>query len=398
MTRLTARMTLLACHRAARPGPAGRDVLADRDPGGHDQHRRDPRQDDRRAAAVPALALTGICLWLRCGFRGCRIRVSPRVFNYAPDAVVTTHNAAAQHPWVELRPALAAANAGLAGLVGGLADASGSVEGRREQGNPVRARDHQTFREADLVGHPFSASGAVLGTAGLVCPPRTVPLMPYFVSSLDALAWREIVPIESLYPASLIPGLKEIGSWPVNTWGNVYPRTGIALQQEEPKAAAILAQRVGDITTRSAQPHVYVPLSQAQLSWGMKYWNPPALEPNDEDTGSWQMLAPLRGHELLRLRRERHARPVELVGRAQGPRGRLPVQPVAALHLLPTARHASSAPSPDRKTPDATSIPATASDTDSPVGPPPGPARSRSPPGSRPGTTRSAGPNRYPSP
>lgn len=249
----------------------------------------------KTSAALPQCLrwrLTGICLWLRCGFRGCRIRVSPRVFNYAPDAVVTTHNAAAQHPWVELRPVLAAANAGLAGLVGGLADASGSVEGRREQGNPVRGRDHQTFREADLVGHPFSASGGVLGAAGLVCPPRTVPLMPYFVSTLDALAWREIVPIESLYPASLIPGLKEIGNWPVNTWGNVYPRTGMALQQEEPKAAAILAQRVGDITTRSAQPHVYVPLSQAQLSWGMRYWNPPALEPNDERTGSWQMLEP----------------------------------------------------------------------------------------------------------
>jgi integrating conjugative element protein (TIGR03756 family) len=249
----------------------------------------------KTSAALPQCLrwrLTGICLWLRCGFRGCRIRVSPRVFNYAPDAVVTTHNAAAQHPWVELRPVLAAANAGLAGLVGGFADASGSVEGRREQGNPVRGRDHQTFREADLVGHPFSASGLVLGAAGLVCPPRTVPLMPYFVSTLDALAWREIVPIESLYPASLIPGLKEIGNWPVNTWGNVYPRTGMALQQEEPKAAAILAQRVGDITTRSAQPHVYVPLSQAQLSWGMRYWNPPALEPNDERTGSWQMLEP----------------------------------------------------------------------------------------------------------
>ena len=249
----------------------------------------------KTTAALPRCLrwrLTGICLWLRCGIRGCRVRVSPRVFNYAPDAVVTTHNEPALHPWVEARPILAAANAGLAGLVGGFADASGSVEGRREQGSADRGRDHQTFREADLIGHPFSASGLLLGAAGLVCPPRTIPLMPYFVSTLDALVWREIIPIESLYPASLIPGLKEIGNWPLNTWGNVFPRTGMALQQEEPKAGAIIAQRAGEITTRSAQPHVYVPLSWGQRSWGMRYWNPSALEPNDERTGSWQMLEP----------------------------------------------------------------------------------------------------------
>ena len=94
--------------------------------------------------------------------------VSPRVFNYAPDAVVTTHNEPALHPWVEARPILPRPMRVLAGLVGGFADASGSVEGRRN-GQPDRGRDHQTFREADLIGHPFSASGLVLecGRPGL---------------------------------------------------------------------------------------------------------------------------------------------------------------------------------------------------------------------------------------
>ena len=249
----------------------------------------------KTTAAIPQCLrwrLTGICVWLVRRNGRWRIRVSPRVFNYAPDAVVTAHNDAGNHPWVELNPILASANAGLAGLVGGVADAAASVEGRRERGNPDRGRDHQTFREADLIGHPFGLTGWALGTVGLVCPPRTVPMLPYFVSTLDALTWREIVPVESLYPASLIPGMKEIGNWPANTWGNVFPRTGMALQQEEPKAGAILAQRAGEITTRSGQPHVYVPLTWSQRNWGMRYWNPPALEPNDEGTGSWQMLEP----------------------------------------------------------------------------------------------------------
>ena len=96
----------------------------------------------KTTAALPRCLrwrLTGICLWLRCGIRGCRVRVSPRVFNYAPDAVVTTHNEPALHPWVEARPILAAANAGLAGRVGGFADASGSVEGRRNRATRIAA-------------------------------------------------------------------------------------------------------------------------------------------------------------------------------------------------------------------------------------------------------------------
>ena len=226
----------------------------------------------KTTAAIPQCLrwrLTGICVWLKCGSHGCKVRVSPRVFNYAPDAVVTAHNDAANHPWAELNPVLASANAGLAGLVGlvgGVADASGSVEGRHEHGNPDRGRDHQTFREADLVGHPFGLTGWALGAVGLVCPPRAIPMLPYFVSTLDALVWRELVPVESLYPAALIPGLKEIGNWPANTWGNVYPRTGMALQQEEPKAGAILAQRAGAVS------YTHLTLPTNRVAGGCRGW------------------------------------------------------------------------------------------------------------------------------
>ena len=54
----------------------------------------------------------------------------------------------------------------------------------------------------------------------------------------------------------------------MQTWGGVYPRTGWTTQAEEPKAAAINAQRAGDIVTRAGQPHVYVALSDDPYMFG----------------------------------------------------------------------------------------------------------------------------------
>jgi integrating conjugative element protein (TIGR03756 family) len=96
---------------------------------------------------------------------------------------------------------------------------------------------------------------------------------------------------EMLYPASSVPGLREMGRWPLQTWGGVYPRTGWTTQTEEPKAAAINAQRAGDIATRTGQPHVYIPIKDAPGS-GQRVWPPGPLVEGDRRTGQWQMLLP----------------------------------------------------------------------------------------------------------
>ena len=93
------------------------------------------------------------------------------------------------------------------------------------------------------------------------------------------------------YPASLIPGLREIGTWPLQTWGGVYPRTGWTTQAEEPKAAAINAQRAGDIVTRWGQPHIYVPITGGSSS-RQRVWPPGPLVEDNPATGVWQMLLP----------------------------------------------------------------------------------------------------------
>ncbi len=60
------------------------------------------------------------------------------------------------------------------------------------------------------------------------------------------------------------------------------------------KAAAVLAQRAGDVITRSGQPHVYEPLPSdgTRMIGNYRVWLPPALRERDPKTGKWQALAP----------------------------------------------------------------------------------------------------------
>ncbi|WP_411017313.1 TIGR03756 family integrating conjugative element protein, partial [Salmonella sp. s51695] len=126
------------------------------------------------------------------------------------------------------------------------------------------------FKYADAIGHP---STSIIGgqIPGYSCNSAATPLVPYFLSTLDTLAWRTGVP-ESVYPEALIPGRREIGSTSAqNIWGNLYPRSGFVTQQDDYKSGAIVAQRVADIITRTNQIHVYKPLT-GNPSAG--YWPP----------------------------------------------------------------------------------------------------------------------------
>lgn len=79
----------------------------------------------------------------------------------------------------------------------------------------------------------------------------------------------------------------------------MHPRIGfIATQPVEPKAAAVIAQRAGDIVTRTGQPHVYVHTDQGVVTKsGYRVWMPPPLKEVDPETGTWQMLTPKKKRE-----------------------------------------------------------------------------------------------------
>jgi len=234
----------------------------------------------------------GACFWLRCSASGCRVRVSLKVAHYNPDLVVGVYNELGENPWAEIRAALGLAQRSAAtGLLGALLPVPIDSAGNRTEGTGDR-RDHKNlvFRETDAIGHPLSSLSGIVAGAGLLCESQTTSFVPYFQSGLDALAWREEIP-EIFYPASSIPGLREVGTWPLQTWGGVHPRTGWTIQAEEPKAAALNAQRAGDIVTREGQPHIYLSLTGPE-SGDTRIWPPGPLVETNPGTGTWQMLAP----------------------------------------------------------------------------------------------------------
>ncbi|ECI4353913.1 TIGR03756 family integrating conjugative element protein [Salmonella enterica subsp. enterica] len=232
--------------------------------------------------------ISGICYWLMCTPFGCTVKTSIKVHHFIPEAVVSTYQASGGNPWTEM--SLVSQTAGgvenaVTGALSGLAAGGGN----QEQKFPGTRKSNVRFKYADAIGHP---STSIIGgqIPGYSCNSAATPLVPYFLSTLDTLAWRTGVP-ESVYPEALIPGRREIGSTSAqNIWGNLYPRSGFVTQQDDYKSGAIVAQRVADIITRTNQIHVYKPLT-GNPSAG--YWPP---EPVKENTGTqnhkWQQLSP----------------------------------------------------------------------------------------------------------
>lgn len=237
----------------------------------------------------------GLCFWLRCSWVECSVETSLKVGHYNPDFVVSSYNELGQNPWQEIQTLIGDAQAAAAnGILGQLAPIPVASAGNRTEGTQDR-REHKNliFRETDVIGHPLQLfSGAAPQT---LCTSQAEPFVPYFLSALDAASWRNAIP-ELFYPASLVPGMRELGNWPLQTWGPVYPRTGWVTQADEPKAAALTAQRAGDIVSRGHQPHVYRALSEPS-SAEQQIWPPGPLLESDARTGTWQMLAPRRDSE-----------------------------------------------------------------------------------------------------
>ena len=220
--------------------------------------------------------VVGICYWLFCTYGGCRVRTSVKVRHYVPDAVVSSYANTGENPWSEVRA---------------MSSPSGEAQGG---GDGTTHHDNENnlsrFKNADVIGHPGSlVFSAFASGSGYSCSGAGTAFFPYLLSTLDTVAWRTNLP-ESLYPESLVPGLREVGTRTgMNLWGHVYPRGGFLHQADDYKAAAVVAQRAGDIVTRRGQIHVYWPLL-AEAKDG--YWPAGELKESDASTGKWQELTP----------------------------------------------------------------------------------------------------------
>lgn len=225
-----------------------------------------------RSADLACLAWSpiGVCVWLDCGF-GCSVRTSVKVKHYSPDVTVTSYPNVGDSPWEEtsiMAPATGFAEAG------GSSTESGSAQGFKAL----------RFKNVDVIGGPGTAWVRALASSSLMCDPNTTPYVPYFISTLDPF-WRDPL-LET--PLSLVNILRNVGGLG-SSWGSVYPRTGFVHQSHDYKAAAVAAQRAGDIVTRRGQPHIY---NTINIDRDLGYWPPGELIEGDSETGKWQQLVP----------------------------------------------------------------------------------------------------------
>jgi integrating conjugative element protein (TIGR03756 family) len=223
-----------------------------------------------------AYRVRGICYWLLCTITGCSLETSIRVEHYVPDAVVSSYSNTGENPWVEVR-AMSMPNP----------TAQGGGDGTT---NEEHENNLARFKNADVIGHPGATIfGEFVSQLGYSCDGAGTAFMPYLLSTLDTMAWRYNIP-ESVYPESLIPGMREIGTrLGLNLWGNVYPRGGFLHHVDDYKAAAVVAQRAGDVVTRRGQLHVYQSLLSDESPGN---WPAGALMESDAETGKWQELTP----------------------------------------------------------------------------------------------------------
>ena len=223
-----------------------------------------------------AYRVVGICFWLLCTPFGCTVKTSTKVRHFIPELVVSSYATTGNTPWTEM------------------ATLSSPISGAEGGGNLITPNTHRDnlprFKNVDGIGHPGGWIATQLASqSGYACASGATAFMPYYLSTLDSLAWRHGIP-ESFYPESLMLGTREIGRQASgNIWGNVYPRQGFLVQPDDFKAAAVMAQRVGDVITRNGQPHVYVPLTSAKRDG---YWPPGPIIENDASTHKWQLLHP----------------------------------------------------------------------------------------------------------
>ncbi len=219
--------------------------------------------------------VVGICFWLRCTNFGCDVETSVKVRHFIPETVVSSYSVTGENPWTEV--------ASYSGPTGDAQDGGNSTT------NYKRENEMSIFKNVDVIGHPGTLLNEFAQSTGYICESATTPYVPYFLSVLDTVAWRFGIP-EMAYPQSLTPGVREVGGlFEGNTWGNVYPREGFLHQVDDHKASAVMAQRAGDIVTRTWQPHVYLPITADE---GDGYWPPEPIVEGDIANHKWQELVP----------------------------------------------------------------------------------------------------------
>jgi len=229
--------------------------------------------------------IKGVCYWKDTY----GINTTMYVEHYLPDAVVTVFNKPGENPWTEVN--LSLDKAGSIAQKQIVSSLSGFDVGSGQHSISDAHEQNVFFKEADIIGNPALS---VLDNSDLL-PSTASSLTPYYQSMLDSAAWRgfpqlKTTQIEEAY--AMIADIQHHVGTGLNYWGGIYPHEGKVTTSNDAKAAAVIAQRAGDlITSEGIMPlsgHVYQPLSN---QCGQECKAAPVQENSDKT--EFQMIYPV---------------------------------------------------------------------------------------------------------
>jgi integrating conjugative element protein (TIGR03756 family) len=195
--------------------------------------------------------IKGVCYW--AGKTG--INTTPYIEHYLPDVVISVFNKAGDNPWTEAN--LGFDQAGKVAQNNIVSSLTGLDSGSGQHSFSDNHEQNVFFKETDLIGNPALA---VLPNNGYILLPSTVtPFKPYFQSMLDSAMWKGL---PQFPPAVIEEGyalaadiVHHVGTGLIN-WGGIYPHEGKIATSNDAKAAAVIAQRGGDLITSSDMEHL----------------------------------------------------------------------------------------------------------------------------------------------
>lgn len=231
--------------------------------------------------------ITGLCFWLDCD-PFCSINTTLKVDHYLPDLVVSVYKGHHHNAWKE--PEITGYDA--AAFAAGQSQTHSLLHADLGHGNQSAAtvtEQDTHFKEVDVIGNP--ALLFFRHMPRLFLQSQASAWMPYYLSLADAYQWRSpLIEIVSHPVNSLTPGMRVVGSL-INNWGSVFPRTGFLNQPNDPKAAAVIAQRAADIVAAQHTASTHIARTLSSSSCGE------ACTVEDMQEGSpqhalWQMVYP----------------------------------------------------------------------------------------------------------
>jgi integrating conjugative element protein (TIGR03756 family) len=228
---------------------------------------------------------THFCIWVsELG----EVNVTPIVSHYLPDVVISVFNKPHDNPWLEINKILDSVSQPIQNQL--VKDVTGIAAGSGSHSFETENEQNVIFKEADIVGNPALT---LIPNHGLLHSTAT-PFIPYFQSMLDSLQWRGLPPASLPEEAlALIFNVQHHIGKGLTNWGGIYPHEGKVANDNDMKAAAVIAERAGDLITNPANlGHIFKSLS---TKCG-EHCSAAPIQENSKET-YFQMIYPITQNE-----------------------------------------------------------------------------------------------------